>query len=555
MQPDWQTRPEEEQEPVNPFAPIDYASRLHSGARPGHSSAAQPRPGSLYGGLSPMKPIQPPQQWSAPPAPAAGSDIPSYLKKKPAQPEQEESPRRRSRVEEHRQQEMPLAPEPEWTSPSFAPQGTPYAQMQFDAPPVPPRQEIPPLDEIAAFFSQEPLPAPAEGEEAEVSAFFDDPADFAPEEDAAESFKDAFAPAAPAPAPPPAEEPALKDAYAPAREDDRAAAPKPVRPPVRIWRVAALCSAAAMLLFCGVVGLRTLTELSRNERDIQSLKQEYRQQTGQDLQNAASRVELLPPGQTYAPTTTPAPTMALHTPTPAPIIPINEAAIAYLNPHSDEQTDPAEQTVSTPLRTKQTTYPDNPLQNIMESLVELRRENADVTGHLRIEGLLDEVVVQRDQMYYLTHDWQGSYSAAGAVFMDENCSLKIPPENLLLRGQCGDSRSSFGPLLSFATGGPSFAGQYGFATLTTLYEECRYRLFAVIVTPSDPTRADYFSYSSYPTFGSDAEMLTYVEKAKARSLYDFGVDVAAGDRLLTLATVGSGNDCLVLVYRMARTGE
>lgn len=548
MQPDWQTRPEEEQEPANPFAPIDYASRLHSAPKAAHSSAAQPRPGSLYGGLSPMKPLQPPQQWSAPPAPAAGSDIPSYLQKKPARQQQQESPRRRSRVEEHRQAQPVSAPEQDWSLPSFAPQGTPYAQMQFDAPPAPPQQEMPPLDEIAAFFSR----APAEGEE-DVSAFWDEPADFAPVQEASEPFKDAFAPAAPAPAPPPVEEPVLKDAYAPAKEEGKTQ--KPARPPVRIGRVAALCSAAAMLLFCGVVGLRTLTELSRNERDIQTLKQEYRQQTGQELQSAASRVELLPAGQTYVPTSTPAPTTPLHTPTPEPVIPINEAAIAYLNPHADQQTDTAEQTASTPLRTKQTAYPDNPLQNIMESLVELRRENTDVTGHLVIDGLVDEVVVQRDNMYYLTHDWQGSYSAAGAVFMDENCSLKIPPENLLLRGQCGDSTRSFGPLLGFATGGPSFAGQYGFATLTTLYEQCRYRLFAVIVTPSDPTQADYFSYSSYPTFGSDAEMLSYVEKAKARSLYDFGVDVAAGDRLLTLATVGSGNDCLVLVYRMARTGE
>lgn len=552
MQPDWQTRPEE-QEPVNPFAPIDYAARLHSAVKPTHPSSAQPRPGSLYGGLAPMKPIQPPQQWSAPPAPASGGDIPSYLKKKPVPQEEDsqEAPRRRSRLEKRQEEEPFLPPEAEWTPPAFAPQGTPYAQMQFDAPPLSPQQEIPPLDEIAAYFSQEPVddtPLPPQVEEDagdELAAFFG-----GMEEEP--DLKDAFAPAAPPPAPPAPEEPSLKDAYAPAKE---APEPKPVRPPVRIWRVAALCSAAAMLLFCGVVGLRTLTELSRNERDMQSLKEEYRQQTGQELYNAASRVELLPPGETFAPTATPTPTMALHTPTPEPIIPINEAAIAYLNPHSDEQTDQAEQTVSTPLRTRQTAYPENPLQNIMESLVELRRESADVTGHLVIEGLLDEVVVQRDNMYYLTHDWHGSYSPAGAVFMDETCSLKMPPENLLLRGQCGDSRKSFGPLLGFATGGPSFAGQYGFATLTTLYEQCRYRLFAVIVTPSDPTRADYFSYSSYPTFGSDAEMLSYVEKVKARSLYDFGVDVSAEDRLLTLATVGSGDSCLVLVYRTARTGE
>ena len=52
-------------------------------------------------------------------------------------------------------------------------------------------------------------------------------------------------------------------------------------------------------------------------------------------------------------------------------------------------------------------------------------------------------------------------------------------------------------------------------------------------------------------------MLIYVESARKHSLYNFNVDVAASDRLLTLATLGNGTDsrCLVLIYRMLRPGE
>ena len=47
-------------------------------------------------------------------------------------------------------------------------------------------------------------------------------------------------------------------------------------------------------------------------------------------------------------------------------------------------------------------------------------------------------------------------------------------------------------------------------------------------------------------------MLAYVESARAHSLYSFDVDVQASDRLLTLATLGSGSECLVLLLRQMR---
>ena len=47
-------------------------------------------------------------------------------------------------------------------------------------------------------------------------------------------------------------------------------------------------------------------------------------------------------------------------------------------------------------------------------------------------------------------------------------------------------------------------------------------------------------------------MLSYIEAACEQSLYSFNVDVTASDRLLTLATLGSGTESLVLLFRQMR---
>lgn len=332
------------------------------------------------------------------------------------------------------------------------------------------------------------------------------------------------------------------------------AAGQPERPPIRVWRVAALISAAAMLVFCMIVGGRILLKLSANEREMKAVKEEWQSLIGADPRSDASRVELLPAGQTYEPLASPTPTAVIQTPTPTPVIPMNEAAIQSLNKRDNSNVQETPEPTATPvLRTKLTEYPGNPLRNEMESLRELRQESSEVVGRLVIEGVLDEVVVQRNNTYYLTHNYRGSSSEAGAVFVDESCSLRYPPENLLLRGQGSVAGKSFEPLWSYQTQGQAFASAHSSASLTTLYEEAEYVLLAVIVADSDPASAGYFNYASHPTFPTDEEMLSYVESARAHSLYQFSVDVQASDRLLTLATVDTSGSSLVLVFRMART--
>ncbi len=352
-----------------------------------------------------------------------------------------------------------------------------------------------------------------------------------------------------------AEEAPLRDAFEPADE------PKPVhkirkeknisKPPVRIGRVLALVCAGIMLVTCMVLGARLLVALTQSERDFDQARREYREENGVELQHGAVRVELLPDGRTFPPTPSPTPTVYQPTSPPTPRIPVKEAAMLA----AVDQTVEGEAATPEPaLRTRQTKYVKNPLKNIMPGLENLIKENGDVVGRLYIPGVLDEVVVQRNNTRYLTRNYLGVGNPAGAVFVDEACALDLPPENLLLRGNSAVPGKTFAPLLQYINGGMGFASANAVCMLTSLYEEEQYVLFAVIQASSDPKSPNYFSYAGYPTFATDEAMAAYVQTARSRSLYAFGVDVQPSDRLLTLATVG-GETNVVLMFRMARDGE
>lgn len=587
-------RPSAPEDVSNPFAPIDYASRLKTPVRHGEDAhvMAPLQPGQLYGTahwMSPPKPFpaQPEREaapvfpQSPPPGMSPPSGLPPYLRRQPldarSRPSQERvdlytapseasappaapmepaqpahPAARRSRVARHAAEEaaadIPLEAQPL----------PPMPQMPFDLPSEPFGTGEPPLfpsgGEPGAPYS--PAFEPGEPYRPDAAAFSPDPGPQAETDacwDPQESLRDPFEPAAQMQAPPSA--PTGPSAASPEGRPSRSTPPtrRPARPPVRPARVVALIAAFMMVVFCAVEGGRILTVLSRNEREVETMRESYLERTGTDLQSGAARVDLLPAGQTYEPTGTPVPTQVVQTPSPTPVIPIRENAVESLNKRDTSNIQETAAPTQTPSpRTRLSDYPDNPLKNIMESLLPLIQENGDVVGKLTIPGVLEEVVVQRNNTYYLTRNYRGSSSDAGAVFVDESCSLRSPPENLLLRGQGAIEGKVFAPLRQYATAGRDFVASATTARLTTLYEEADYVLFAVIVASSDPTSSDYFNYAGYPSFATDADMLAYVESARAHSLYSFDVDVQASDRLLTLATLGSGSECLVLLLRQMR---
>ena len=317
---------------------------------------------------------------------------------------------------------------------------------------------------------------------------------------------------------------------------------KPPKPPILWGRVAAIAAVAVMLLFCLIAGGKILMSLSANEREMAQVRQAYQEQQGQALEQAGVKVDLLPAGETFTPTSTPQ------------VFAAPKAEAVQSGNGGETSADTVEEETT---RTRLRRYPDNPLCNVLDSMKEISTEYQDVLARLYIPGVLDEYVVQRNNTYYLTHNYRGSLSDGGAVFLDRDCFISTPPENLLLRGEGNVAGVSFAPLWQYESGGIGFAAGACFAQLTTLYEDARYVLFSVIVADSDPAKPGYFDYASHDTFDTDAQMMEYVQSAADRSLYGFSVSVEPSDRLMTLATVSSrGNGkCLVLLFRMVREGE
>ena len=316
---------------------------------------------------------------------------------------------------------------------------------------------------------------------------------------------------------------------------------KPPKPPILWGRVAAIAAVAVMLLFCLIAGGKILMSLSANEREMAQVRQAYQEQQGQALEQAGVKVDLLPAGETFTPTSTPQ------------VFAAPKAEAVQSGNGGETSADTVEEETT---RTRLRRYPDNPLCNVLDSMKEISTEYPDVLARLYIPGVLDEYVVQRNNTYYLTHNYRGSLSDGGAVFLDKDCFISTPPENLLLRGEGNVAGVSFAPLWQYESGGIGFAAGACFAQLTTLYEDARYVLFSVIVADSDPAKPGYFDYASHDTFDTDAQMMEYVQSAADRSLYGFSVSVEPSDRLMTLATVSSrGNGkCLVLLFRMVREG-
>lgn len=300
-----------------------------------------------------------------------------------------------------------------------------------------------------------------------------------------------------------------------------------------VFLLLVLCFSAIGYIFNSVM---------ENEEDVKRVREIYGVGKGTSSMESV-QVQLLPQGQTYPPTATPVP---VHTPSPTAVI----AMAGQVNNAFMEETEEAQ-------RLRATQYEDNPMNNVLPPFDDLRSENEDIVAKLTIANLVDELVVKRDNTYYLTHNAQSGVSETGAVFVDERYRLQAPPENLLLRGRSNVAGKLLAPLNQYAAGDVQFVKNHAIVRLDTLYEQAEYVLIAVAKVSSNPSELDYIDYWGYTSFVNDSQMENYVTAFRQRSLYEFPVHVQPSDRLLTIATLTDAVEqkSLVLLARRLRSDE
>lgn len=252
-------------------------------------------------------------------------------------------------------------------------------------------------------------------------------------------------------------------------------------------------------------------------------------------QNASEELRELYYQEAEEPTFTPAPTATpAPTPTPAPEVTPTPTAT------------PA-------IRLEALRYPGNPYGAISSTFTKLRRQNADIVAWLKIPGLLDEAVVQRDNSYYLKRDYRGYHNVNGAIFLDESTDLSTRPYTLMVYGHNMKTGAMFGCLRNYEN--LSFYQKNPFITFNTMYEDGQYVIFSITQLSLNARDSNYFSFGQMNSTNI-AWRKEAIDALLSHSAFYTSLDVQPEDQILLLITcVDDDEERRIVAARRLRDGE
>lgn len=154
--------------------------------------------------------------------------------------------------------------------------------------------------------------------------------------------------------------------------------------------------------------------------------------------------------------------------------------------------------------------------------------NSQTVGWVQIDGTpLEYPVVQTNNNdYYLSHNFSNEASIEGCIFLDYLCTGSLT-RNYVLYGHYMTDDSMFGSLWKYQE--ESYFKAHPIIQFDRPGDPGDWEIFSVYITEAD------YNYRQ-PQFNNNAEFLDYMNRLKARSLYDTGVVLSPSDEVLTLST-------------------
>ena len=183
-------------------------------------------------------------------------------------------------------------------------------------------------------------------------------------------------------------------------------------------------------------------------------------------------------------------------------------------------------------------------------------ENTDMVGWIQIEGTnIDYPVMQTpaDPNYYLKHDFEKHYTDYGCPFMQADCDVLCPSDNLIIYGHNMKDGSMFADLAKYRS--KDFRQAHKTVWFDTELGSYAYEIFAVIHTTVQADDADAFPFYRFVDAASPEEFADYVSACQAQALYDTGISAEYGDKLLTLSTCDNitDNGRLLVIAKQTET--
>lgn len=179
---------------------------------------------------------------------------------------------------------------------------------------------------------------------------------------------------------------------------------------------------------------------------------------------------------------------------------------------------------------------DEDNHEILPQYKELAELNPDMIGWISIPNTVINYPVMYtpgDPEYYLHRDFDGNNSSSGMIFVDSFCDIENG-DNQIIYGHNMRNDSMFGSLDKYAS--KDFWKKNQYIKYNTLYEEHEYQVVCVFQARVLNKDEDGFRYYRFYGSENEEEFNEYVENIKNLELYDTGVDISYGDKLITLST-------------------
>ena len=182
--------------------------------------------------------------------------------------------------------------------------------------------------------------------------------------------------------------------------------------------------------------------------------------------------------------------------------------------------------------------------------------NPDLAGWLEAEGAFSLPVTQRDNEYYLDHDFYGRSCAEGMAFVNADCRLRPQDRYVMIHGHNMRSGAVFGNLDLYRD--ETYLRAHPILTFRTIRDEAAaaYAPVAAFDASVDPDEAGYVNIARI-SFDSDGDFLDYARSLTDASLMRLPLDVTGTDRLLALVTCSydQNDGRFVLLLRKLRPDE
>jgi len=176
-----------------------------------------------------------------------------------------------------------------------------------------------------------------------------------------------------------------------------------------------------------------------------------------------------------------------------------------------------------------------------DKIYALKDINPDVVGWITVNNTnVDYAVVQTtNNDYYLKHNIYKDYSSEGWVFMDyENNPVNLNDNTILYAHHRYSNGTMFGTL-SYCLSKKWYSDPDNqIISFDTPYANYRFKIFSIYITANT---TDYLVTSFY----EKQNKINFLNMIKKRSIHNFGINLDADDKIITLSTC-HGNDRLVV---------